>query len=52
MSREYINKVIETHDLSKKTEQTLSNADELIEELQCIEAQGYVIEDEERRVGI
>ncbi|ESP89836.1 IclR family transcriptional regulator [Candidatus Halobonum tyrrellensis] len=51
-SREYTEKVIEYHGLPQRTDLTLSERDELIEELETVKERGYALEDEERRYGI
>lgn len=49
---EHIEKVIDTHGLPGKTENTVTDRGELLSRLDSIKEQGYALEDEERREGI
>ena len=51
-SFKYVETVIDAYGLPEKTSETISNSAVLRSELETIRAQGYVIEDEERRTGI
>lgn len=49
---ERVAEIVERHGLPKATENTITDPDELFDELETIREQGYSIEDEERREGI
>lgn len=49
---ERVAEIIEAHGLPKATENTITDPDELFDELESIRERGYSIEDEERREGI
>lgn len=51
-SREDIEKYIDTYGLPAETENTITDADHLFDELASISDQGFALEDEERREGI
>ena len=49
---EHVDVIINRHGLPKLTEQTITTREELLDELETIQDQGYSLEDEERRPGI
>lgn len=49
---ERVDKIIEEHGLPKRTQNTITDRDELEAELESIREQGYSIEEEERREGV
>lgn len=51
-SQEYTGRVIEYHGLPEKTDLTLSDREELMDELESAKEQGFALESEERRYGI
>lgn len=52
LADERVAAIIDEHGLPQATENTITDPDELFEELETIREQGYSIEDEERREGI
>jgi DNA-binding IclR family transcriptional regulator len=52
LSPERVSDIVETHEFTKRTENTITELDELQAELEEIREVGYAIEDEERKVGI
>jgi DNA-binding IclR family transcriptional regulator len=51
-SDERVDEIIDTHGLPAATQHTITDRDELFEELEAIREQGYSVEDQERREGI
>jgi DNA-binding IclR family transcriptional regulator len=52
LSEEKVGSIIQRHGLTKMTEKTITSKDELIEELEQIQQQGFALDDEERISGI
>jgi DNA-binding IclR family transcriptional regulator len=52
LSEETVTQIIDHHGLPERTENTITNRDELHSKLASIRDRGYSIEDEERRVGV
>lgn len=52
LPEERVTEIIDTHGLPKKTEHTITNEDELFQELTEIRDQGYAIQDEEYQLGV
>ena len=52
LSDDRVHAIVDQHGLPKATEHTITDRDDLFEELDGIRDQGYSIEDEERRQGI
>ncbi|WP_418281641.1 IclR family transcriptional regulator [Halorubrum sp. DTA98] len=52
LPEERVDRIVDTHGLPRKTSNTITDREELFEELSTIRSQGYAINDEEEIVGI
>jgi DNA-binding IclR family transcriptional regulator len=52
LSDAYVDRIVEAHGLPDRQETTITDRDELAEELARVRDRGYALEDEERRAGI
>jgi DNA-binding IclR family transcriptional regulator len=52
MSQERVDEIIDTHGLEQMTENTITDYDELMDELEMIREQRFAIDDEERALGL
>lgn len=52
MSQKQVDDIIDKHGLERKTENTITDSDELMEELEMIREQGFAIDNEERATGL
>jgi DNA-binding IclR family transcriptional regulator len=52
MSQDRVDEIIDTHGLERKTENTITDYDELMDELETIREQRFAIDDEERATGL
>lgn len=52
MSQERVDEIIDTHGLERRTENTITNYDALMTELETIREQRFAIDDEERATGL
>jgi len=50
--RERVQRILDTHGMPQKTDKTITSKEELFDELETIQEQGYALDDEERALGV